>query len=459
VRVISILFALVVSLPLAAQTQNAQIQTRSIFVDVGEKLYAEAIVLPTERVDSAGVAVFFRVSHAMLSFTRVLEGDEVRGNYAAPVSVSIEVRDSIGVVRKRIAFKDTAFVNTYEQTNDRTLFRYGWRLVTIPPGKFDLTIETQSAKESTQRRLALPSVVFTPSSHSTITRPFFVEEVKHGDSTYITPFVFGGNVPFRSEDAIALLFVPDKNGRNYTYTLRQLPPDGKDVRWWDITDVVGDVRSKPGLVPTVSSRSERMRPLLTLTQVKPFSDVARMMGHVALLRIPIPVSSMVPGRYQLEVIREDEPDTITAKFQVYWEQMPLSLRNLDYAIDIMQYLLTEEEHDTLDAGNAMERRKKLMAYWRVHDPTPATTFNEHLLAYFRRVDQAFYAFSTLQEPDGAQTDRGKVYILHGPPTQTEKLLDQQRPVEIWTYSNAVGQTFTFEINDKGIYQLVEVKSR
>jgi GWxTD domain-containing protein len=459
VRIVVIILAVVCALPVFAQTQNAQIQTRSIFVDVGEKLYAEAIVLPTERVDSAGVAVFFRISHAMLSFTRVLEGDEVRGNFSAPVTVSIEVRDSIGVVRKRIAFKDTAFVNTFEQTNDRTLFRYGWRLVTIPPGKFDLTLETQSAKESTQRRLALPPVVFTPSSHTTLTRPFFVEEIKQQDSIYITPFVFGGNVPFRSQDAIALMFVPDKNGRNYSYSLRQLPSDAKDVRWWDVTDVAGDVRSKPGLVPSLSSRSERMRPLLSMTQVKPFSDVARMMGSVASLRIPIPISSMVPGRYQLDVVREDGTDTISATFRVYWEQMPLSLRNLDYAIELMQYIMTEEEHDELDGGPASDRRFKLMQYWRTHDPTPATTFNEHLQEYFRRVDQAFYAFSTIQEPDGAQTDRGKVYILHGPPTQTEKRLDQQRPVEIWTYSNSVGQTFTFEIDEKGLYRLVEVKSR
>jgi GWxTD domain-containing protein len=144
-----------------------------------------------------------------------------------------------------------------------------------------------------------------------------------------------------------------------------------------------------------------MRPLLAMTQVKPFSDVARMMGSVASLRIPIPISSMVPGRYQLDVVREDGTDTISATFRVYWEQMPLSLRNLDYAIELMRYIMTDEEHDEIDGGPASDRRFKLMEYWRMHDPTPATTFNEHLQEYFRRVDQAFYAFSTLQEPDGA----------------------------------------------------------
>jgi GWxTD domain-containing protein len=169
---------------------------------------------------------------------------------------------------------------------------------------------------------------------------------------------------------------------------------------------------------------------------------------------------MVPGGYTLDVIPRGDGDTIKLSFNVYWEMMPLSLRNVGYAVELCNYVLTDEEYDNIMDGNDVERRERLMDYWRKRDPSPATSFNEHVAEYYRRVDQAFYAYSSIHEQDGAKSDRGKIFILHGPATSISKAMTADgRAIETWTYANRVGQDFTFEVDATGAYRLMTVTKR
>jgi len=145
------------------------------------------------------------------------------------------------------------------------------------------------------------------------------------------------------------------------------------------------------------------------------------------------------------------------KFQIVWEMMPFSLRTVDYAIESMRYICNDDQIDSLLAGNSSENREAVMNWWRRQDPTATTTYNERMAEYFRRVDNAFFAFSSISEPDGAQSDRGKVYILYGQPADIKKDLTANKSKEIWRYESGVKQTFTFEITDRGWYKLIDVK--
>ncbi|MBL0175665.1 MAG: GWxTD domain-containing protein [Ignavibacteria bacterium] len=63
--------------------------------------------------------------------------------------------------------------------------------------------------------------------------------------------------------------------------------------------------------------------------------------------------------------------------------------------------------------------------------------------YFRRVDQAYFAYRTLTNQNGALTVRGKVHILFGIPEEVERLLKPGEPAqEIWDYPS-LKKTFTF----------------
>lgn len=433
-----------------AQPRGMRDQT--IFVDYGDRFYAETYVLPTKGADSAQLTVFFRMASDFLTFVKVTDRADVGGNYKADMPVNIEVRDSLGVIRNRQLWRGTAYTNSFEETNNKNEFHYGWAQMTVGPGTYTVSLEISAQKESNQKKLRLPPVTFSPGRRGGQLSPVMFADPQEGPyGDLVSPFVFTGNLPFVARDAVALLFVADETPQTYDYSIKQLPPDARDIRWWQVSDVVESVTSQPGVVPVISMRSTSDKPLLE------FRKMDAMTNPIATMRIPVPVTALVPGRYELRLVRRGASDTITTKFQILWEMMPLGLRNLNYAVDIMRYILTDEEMDRIDDGPDSERRAKLMDYWRKQDPTGATTYNERMAEYFKRVDQAFFAFSTIQEPDGAKSERGKIYILHGPPTNvSRKPTSGDRPVEIWTYSNAVNKTFTFEIDDKGIYRLRKI---
>jgi hypothetical protein len=77
--------------------------------------------------------------------------------------------------------------------------------------------------------------------------------------------------------------------------------------------------------------------------------------------------------------------------------------------------------------------------------------------YYKRVDYAYFNFKSITQTDGTFTDRGKIYILHGPPTEVNRELQPDAsPREVWIYRNQVNRQFTFVDEARsGEYRLVE----
>lgn len=433
---------------LSAQNTR-RMQQSQVFLDYGDRFFGESIVVPRS-ADSASMLILFRMANDFLSFVRVTDRSDLGGNFKADVNVGIEVRDSIGVIRQRTSWRGTAYANTFEQTNSKTDFTHGWATLRIGPGKYVVTLEILSQKESNQKRITLPAVEFAPfRGDLPVAMPLIGEALSGGEE--LRPFVFGGMVPFQPRDAEAVILVRDSVRWTYDVRIDQEPYDEKSIRWWMIGDVEGVATSEPGVLPELSEVSMGSRPLIRLRQ----TDVTT----ISSVRVRIPVTEMVPGKYKLRLLRRGGGDTISISLTVFWEMMPLSLRNLNYAMTILKYIVPDSLYASLDEGTDADRRTKLMKYWRDRDPTPATTFNEQMFEYYRRVDQAFYAYSTVQEPDGARSERGKIYILHGAPTSVKKSLGvQDRPQEIWTYANKVNKVFTFELQDNGTYKLRDIQA-
>jgi GWxTD domain-containing protein len=78
-----------------------------------------------------------------------------------------------------------------------------------------------------------------------------------------------------------------------------------------------------------------------------------------------------------------------------------------------------------------------------------------MTVYFQRVDYAFANFRTLKEENGALTDRGKIYILYGKPSNVERsLAPGGPPKETWTYGS-LNREFIFEDPSRqGNYKLI-----
>lgn len=69
-------------------------------------------------------------------------------------------------------------------------------------------------------------------------------------------------------------------------------------------------------------------------------------------------------------------------------------------------------------------------FWRIRDPVPETPANEYREEHARRLKYAVEHFREGSTP-GWKTDRGRVYIIHGPPLGR----NLQQDTELWSYNH------------------------
>jgi GWxTD domain-containing protein len=127
------------------------------------------------------------------------------------------------------------------------------------------------------------------------------------------------------------------------------------------------------------------------------------------------------------------------------------------------YIITDEERSAfLQLQTNEEREQFIEAFWQRRDPTPDTVENEFKEEHYRRIAYANERFSS--GIPGWRTDRGRIYIMWGPPDQIESHSagsTYNRPMtegggqttvygfDDWTYHymEGIGQNITIEFVD------------
>jgi GWxTD domain-containing protein len=98
------------------------------------------------------------------------------------------------------------------------------------------------------------------------------------------------------------------------------------------------------------------------------------------------------------------------------EPRPLGEGGEEWAKGPVQFLLTDDERHAWDrASDAAARSEVITKFWAARDATPLTPENEFRTEFERRVA---FADATLGDGErrGSLTDRGRVFVLLGPPT-------------------------------------------
>ncbi|HTY59357.1 MAG TPA: GWxTD domain-containing protein, partial [Bacteroidota bacterium] len=173
--------------------------------------------------------------------------------------------------------------------------------------------------------------------------------------------------------------------------------------------------------------------------------------------VPVPLARLLLRSFRMSFTLRAGRDssTIVARGRAVWPDMPFTLKDIDNALDALRYITTEAALDSLRKGNLETRRANLEGFWRTRGGSTTSAFNEVMTEYYRRADHATRNFGTLRQPDGFRSDRGRIYVLHGPPTSTDRTLD---PVsgfqEVWTYSGIRKKFIFIDQNRSGNYVLV-----
>jgi GWxTD domain-containing protein len=179
-----------------------------------------------------------------------------------------------------------------------------------------------------------------------------------------------------------------------------------------------------------------------------------------LIFVSIPIERLETGNYHMDMtVTQDTLKTSKeVTFKVIWPLKPRSLENFNVAVDALKHIATEEEISQIKASDSQKALKAFRDFWRKQNPDTTNAFNPAMAEYYRRVDETIKRFSLANTSDGYRTDRGRIYILFGSPTFTNRLLrPNTAPTELWTYEK-LKQRFTFvDQNKSGNYILVKTE--
>jgi len=169
----------------------------------------------------------------------------------------------------------------------------------------------------------------------------------------------------------------------------------------------------------------------------------------------IPLKKLSEGMYTatVELIKNSKTLYVTRKKINIVFPFFLSKRYLE-RVEEMSYITKNDEGKKLKNAKPEEREKVWNEFWEEKDPIPETPQNETSEEYFKRVDYANEHFSTFQR--GWKTDRGRIYIIYGPPDEVEShpFERESPPYQIWYYYH-LGKRFIFaDLSLTGDYTLI-----
>ncbi len=178
------------------------------------------------------------------------------------------------------------------------------------------------------------------------------------------------------------------------------------------------------------------------------------------IKFPLKTDTLEISKYELliEDTQQSKVPVSKKEFEVVWYKMPFSLRDFDMAQKQLKLITNEKEFDELRSGSKTVQREKFLEFWKKKDPTPNTLYNELMTEFFKRVDFAMMNYSSVQTPDGSETDRGKTYILYGKPDNVDrKLIPNEAPVEVWSYTKLSKKYIFIDESRQGNYKLASIE--
>ncbi len=141
----------------------------------------------------------------------------------------------------------------------------------------------------------------------------------------------------------------------------------------------------------------------------------------------------------------------------------MSEEELDDLFQKSKYIATKQEIDQYSSLSGEEGKQKfLYEFWNARDTDPSTVRNEYYIEYLRRIEVCNQKYGVLGKK-GWETDRGRVYMKYGEPSEIERYPNQidTKPYEIWHYNEIEGGiVFIFaDLTNFSDYQLIHSTAR
>lgn len=433
-------------------SQPGMTKDKSLYYNLGHGFHIETYYLPDDSRDSVQVIVLYRISNNSLVFSKNSNAFEINKPFLSPIRINVEFKDSDGIIRERLSTLDTIYAAKFEDSRSREISNFGIFTTKLKNGSYQWYANLTDGNNKTISDVKPQKLAdFSFYINETISKPIFLRRISENSDTYVA-FYLDGNISFKSNNAFAIIPISTKDvNKKLEYEISYQGTDNENRPWGELLSRKGEVAFLADRMIEVNVPKDKETAEFRIIH----SSNSNQELNAGLAVIDLQADNLIPGNYLLKITDTAINDTISFDFQVVWENIPLSLQNPEYALELMYYILTEEEYDKMNKGNLARRFKAILDYWSQRDPSPDTKYNEAMNEYFKRVDYAFFNFQTPTSPDGAKTEKGKVYILHGSPSKAEQSLDKGKAIEIWDYDNLKKQ-FIFQTQSNGEFKLTEI---
>ncbi len=405
----------------------------------------------------------FRLENNFLSFRRMRDeqqGDQVRRFYAEP-SVQLNIRkrsdgpglegegSESGAVITR-TWSETIFAETYEQTQSATSFQQNLISETLKPGRYRL--ESNARANGRTRRGLDPSFRVPEQTDTDIAFLYFLDQQTELTPPFSSPLMnMGRNVYFGRDHQLAIWLPMTVEDAEYSLDIHKVRISRQDttVQKMVLEHEIDFDRMLTNYVHGIAMEDDR--PYLSLKE----AGNATHTGLYYLLHVPN--STFENAHYRIRVHKkpQDGESEIIAQrtYQSLWLDMPVSLLNLDVAIEMMRFIVDNDRHRELRRGNRQQQEERFREFWSERDPSPDSEYNELMVEFYRRIDYAYDNFTTPQSP-GYESDQGKIYVRHGEPDRRERTFPPNQPArEVWHYAD---RSFVFEATSGfGDYRLID----
>jgi GWxTD domain-containing protein len=419
--------------------------------DIQMPMFLEPLVMPAGDAATWLVTLSYRIDREF--FVPIRNTDTaLAGQYRRMGEILVELADSTGSSFDRQLDRVDIAENVVAPALQDRHWVQGAASFAVPPGSYRIFFEATDT-ESQRRQVNKEIVVRTPPRDPAgpgISGATFVELQ---DPAPPDTFLFdnlGGDFLFGKNRA---LLVGLRLSGDTSTTV--------DARW---SFAVMDRNNEPGSPLAVDSL--RRIPLVTRAQIVLSEAVEQVRGSLHADSTSTGTFAIVPVKTALLPLRnytfrldlttaQGKHTTFTRPVRAVWPDMPFSLKNVDGALEALRFITSESQLDSLRSGTFEQRRDALEGFWQGRNRPGVTARNDVMTEYYRRVDFAIRNFGTLRIPDGSRSDRGKIFILYGPATRTERSLNPAGAhTETWFYDRAKKKFVFVDESKTGTYTLV-----
>src|ERR1700676_4299555 len=142
------------------------------------------------------------------------------------------------------------------------------------------------------------------------------------------------------------------------------------------------------------------------------------MNRLGRMFLPILLGGVLLIPYGIHAQDKDKKQDSAKKKDLKKLQKELDSPYKKWLQEEVPYIISNEERSAfLQLQTNEEREQFIEAFWQRRDPTPDTVENEFKEEHYRRIAYANERFAS--GIPGWRTDRGRIYIIWGPPDENE----------------------------------------